>query len=104
MEQKEPERKTGIIWEPGNEEISKVSQEGKRKEKPFSQVLGYKMLSSTFSHNPQENSVFPELTGNREVIILFSRQRTEMSNNLSMSYNKVRQLDLKLALQSPLLN
>lgn len=52
----------GTIWDPGDEEISKVPREKKNRKSPFSHVLRCETLSSTFSHNPEVNSVFPGLT------------------------------------------
>ena len=63
MEDKEPEKKTGNTWDPGNDEISKVSEGGKGRKEPCLHVQGYKTLSSTLSHNPPVSSAFPELTG-----------------------------------------
>lgn len=40
-----------------NDEISKVSQEGKGRQEPCLHVLGCMMLSSTFSHSPQANCI-----------------------------------------------
>lgn len=63
MEEKEPERKTGNTWDPGNDEISKDSESRKRAEGAPCACSGMQNAFKHTVHGPPASSAISALTG-----------------------------------------